>query len=67
MFTPRLAGITDYRLLLPAATLSGGLLVLIADTVARTVIAPQQLPVGIITALLGIPLFLYLLQRDARQ
>lgn len=60
----RLAGITDYRYLLPAATLGGGALVLIADTVARTVIAPQQLPVGIITALIGIPLFLFLLQRD---
>ena len=63
----RLTGITDHRLLLPAATLAGGILVLIADTVARTIIAPQQLPVGIITALIGIPLFLFLLQRDAKQ
>ncbi len=63
----RLTGITDHRLLLPAATLGGGILVLIADTVARTIIAPQQLPVGIITALIGIPLFLFLLQRDAKQ
>ena len=62
----RLTGITDHRLLLPAATLGGGILVLVADTVARTIIAPQQLPVGIITALIGIPLFLYLLQRDAK-
>ena len=63
----RLTGITDHRWLLPAATLAGGILVLIADTVARTIIAPQQLPVGIITALIGIPLFLFLLQRDAKQ
>lgn len=63
----RLAGITDHRYLLPAATLGGGLLVLVADTAARTLIAPQQLPVGIITALIGIPLFLYLLQREAKQ
>ena len=63
----RLTGITDHRLLLPAATLGGGILVLLADTVARTIIAPQQLPVGIITALIGIPLFLFLLQRDAKQ
>jgi len=63
----RLTGITDHRLLLPAATLAGGILVLLADTVARTIIAPQQLPVGIITALIGIPLFLFLLQRDAKQ
>ena len=63
----RLTGITDHRLLLPAATLGGGILVLLADTVARTIIAPQQLPVGIITAFIGIPLFLFLLQRDAKQ
>ena len=63
----RLIGITDHRFLLPAATLGGGILVLIADTAARTIIAPQQLPVGIITALIGIPLFLYLLQRDEKQ
>ena len=63
----RLTGLTDHRFLLPAATLGGGILVLVADTAARTIIAPQQLPVGIITALIGIPLFLFLLQRDARQ
>ena len=63
----RLTGLTDHRFLLPASTLGGGILVLLADTAARTVIAPQQLPVGIITALIGIPLFLFLLQRDAKQ
>ena len=63
----RLTGLTDHRFLLPAATLGGGILVLVADTAARTIIAPQQLPVGIITALIGIPLFLFLLQRAARQ
>lgn len=63
----RLTGLTDHRFLLPAATLGGGILVLVADTAARTIIAPQQLPVGIITALIGIPLFLFLLQRDAKQ
>lgn len=63
----RLTGLTDHRFLLPASTLGGGILVLVADTAARTVIAPQQLPVGIITALIGIPLFLFLLQKDAKQ
>ena len=48
----------DHRLLLPAATLVGGAFLLLADTLARTVIAPQQLPVGVITALVGVPLFL---------
>ena len=54
----------DQRLLIPAAALAGGILLTLADTVARTVIAPQQLPVGVITALLGVPLFLFLLYRS---
>ncbi|WP_067223129.1 FecCD family ABC transporter permease [Marinomonas gallaica] len=53
----------DQRLILPACALAGGCLVTLADTVARTVIAPEQLPVGVITALLGVPTFLYLLRR----
>lgn len=62
----RLLGITDHRLLLPGAVLLGGALVTCADTAARTVLAPQQLPVGILTALLGVPVFLYLLNREPR-
>ena len=54
----------DQRLLLPASALGGGILLTLADTLARTVIAPQQLPVGVITALLGVPLFLFLLYRS---
>lgn len=48
----------DHRLLLPASTLAGGAFLLLADTLARTLIAPQQLPVGVITALIGVPVFL---------
>jgi len=48
----------DHRLLLPAATLIGGAFLVLADTVARSIIAPQQLPVGVITALIGVPVFL---------
>ncbi|MEY2631952.1 MAG: hypothetical protein RIR00_606 [Pseudomonadota bacterium] len=59
----RLATGNDQRLLLPAATLAGGSLLLGADTLARSLIAPQQLPVGVLTALLGVPVFLYLLSR----
>lgn len=59
----RLMGYTDHRILIPAAALLGGTLLVIADTLARSIMAPQQLPVGIITAFLGIPLFLYLLRR----
>ncbi len=53
----------DHRLLIPAATLAGGTFLLLADTLARTIIAPQQLPVGVVTALIGAPVFLYQLHR----
>jgi iron complex transport system permease protein len=62
----RLAAGNDQRILLPASALAGGSLLLIADTLARAVIAPQQLPVGVLTALIGVPVFLFLLARDAR-
>ncbi|MCG5549136.1 FecCD family ABC transporter permease [Halorhodospira halochloris] len=54
----------DQRLILPAAALAGGALLALADVLARTLIAPEQLPVGVITAMLGVPLFLYLLHRS---
>ena len=59
----RLTGITDHRWLIPNSALLGGTLLLVADTIARTIIAPNQLPVGVIMAIIGVPLFLYLLQR----
>jgi iron complex transport system permease protein len=59
----RLAMGNDQRLLLPAATLAGGMLLTLADTAARTVAAPVQLPVGALTALIGVPVFLLLLTR----
>lgn len=52
----------DHRRLLPAVALFGALLLLVADTVARTVIAPAEIPVGVITAATGGPFFLYLLR-----
>ncbi len=54
----------DQRLILPACALAGGALLTLADTLARIVIAPEQLPVGVITALLGVPTFLVLLYRS---
>lgn len=57
----RLVAGNDQRVLLPACALAGGTLLLLADTLARTVVAPQQLPVGVITALLGVPTFIALL------
>ena len=61
----RRVGGTDHRVLIPVAALSGGSLLLLADTAARTLIRPMQLPVGVLTALIGVPIFLYLLQRQA--
>ncbi|HVF23095.1 MAG TPA: iron ABC transporter permease, partial [Pyrinomonadaceae bacterium] len=54
---------SDNRISIPAAALGGALFVIVADTVARTIIAPRELPVGAITALIGAPLFIYLLKR----
>ena len=56
---------SDHRVLLPAAFLLGGCLVMLADCLARTIIAPQQLPVGVLTAIIGIPVFLILLRRQS--
>jgi iron complex transport system permease protein len=62
----RLASGHDHRVLVPGAALLGGALLVLADTLARTLLAPQQLPVGVITALIGVPLFLVLLARRSR-
>jgi iron complex transport system permease protein len=59
----RLALGNDQRILLPASALAGGTLLLLADTAARTLVAPQQLPVGVITALIGVPAFMFLMTR----
>ncbi|MCB1775509.1 MAG: iron ABC transporter permease [Gammaproteobacteria bacterium] len=65
LVTPHLVrrlGIIEHRLLLPCAVLGGGALLVLADTAARTLISPMQLPVGVLTALIGVPTFLALLQ-----
>lgn len=53
----------DHRLLLPMSVLTGAIFMVIADLIARTVLAPAEIPVGIITAVCGVPFFLYLLRR----
>jgi iron complex transport system permease protein len=53
----------DHRLLLPASALVGGMFLVIADALARTLLAPSEIPVGVVTALAGGPIFLYLLSR----
>ncbi len=60
----RLTGVTDHRWLLPSSALLGGSLLVIADTFARVIIAPQQLPVGVIMAMIGVPMFLFQLHRS---
>ena len=63
----RLALGNDQRVLLPASVLAGGALLLVADTAARSLLAPLQLPVGVITALVGVPAFMLLLMRSPRK
>ena len=57
----------DHRLLLPASALAGAAFVVTADLLARTLLAPVEIPVGIITALIGAPFFLYLLRRNRKE
>jgi iron complex transport system permease protein len=56
---------SDHRILLPTAAFGGAIAVVLADTLARTVVAPSELPVGAMTALAGAPLFIYLLRRGS--
>ena len=58
---------SDHRVLLPAATLVGGAFLLLADMLARSLLAPQQLPVGAVTALIGVPVFLFQLHQSRRK
>jgi iron complex transport system permease protein len=57
----------DHRWLLPASALAGGVLLLLADTIARIIIAPTELPTGILTAILGAPFFIMLLVQQRRE
>jgi len=57
----------DHRLLLPASALAGGIFVVMADLLARTLLAPVEIPVGVITAIIGAPFFIYLLRRTRRE
>ncbi len=67
LIVPHLVRMTvgsDNRLVIPFSAISGATFVVLADTIARTVIAPRELPVGAVTALIGAPLFIYLLRRN---
>jgi len=60
----RLIAGSKHRIVIPAAALAGGSLLVVADTLARTILAPRQLPVGALTAAIGVPLFLVLMNRS---
>ncbi|MGH8496700.1 MAG: FecCD family ABC transporter permease [Gammaproteobacteria bacterium] len=60
----RLAAGADHRIVLPGAVLLGGSLLVLADTLARIALAPRQLPVGALTAMIGVPLFIILMNRQ---
>jgi iron complex transport system permease protein len=57
----------DHRLLLPASALVGAAFLVLADLLARSLLAPTEIPVGIVTALIGAPFFIYLLRRSKRE
>ena len=63
----RLLGARDHRLLVPSAVLLGGSFLVIADILARTIVAPQQLPTGVVTAIIGVPAFLIILRSTMKQ
>jgi iron complex transport system permease protein len=56
----------DHRSLLPLSALAGAILLILADTVSRTAMSPNEIPVGVITAFLGAPFFLFLLRRKKK-
>jgi iron complex transport system permease protein len=56
---------SDHRTLLPTAALGGAIFLVVSDTLARTIVAPAELPVGAVTAVAGAPVFIYLLRRAA--
>ena len=57
---------SDNRFLIPCSCLMGAIILLASDTLARTILAPAEIPVGIITAAIGVPFFLYLLLKRTR-
>lgn len=63
----RLLGARDHRVLMPSCVLLGGAFLVFADSLARTLIAPQQLPVGVITAVIGVPAFILILRSTIRK
>jgi len=57
----------NHKVLYPTASILGGIVLLLSDTIARTILSPREIPVGIITSIIGVPFFIYLLIRSKRQ
>jgi iron complex transport system permease protein len=57
----------DHKLVLPASVLGGALLLILSDVIARTVVSPAELPIGVVTALMGAPFFIMLLLNAKRK
>lgn len=57
----------DHKILYPTSAIAGGIVLLVSDTLARTVLMPREIPVGIITSIIGVPLFLYLLVKSRKE
>ncbi|GAI22090.1 unnamed protein product, partial [marine sediment metagenome] len=58
---------SDNRILYPTSALTGSLILIFSDTIARTITSPREIPVGIITAVIGAPYFLYLMKTKGRE
>jgi iron complex transport system permease protein len=57
----------SHKILLPASALAGAALLLLSDLIARTVAAPAEIPIGVITSFIGTPFFIWLLMRNKRK
>ncbi len=69
LITPHISKLlwgSDNRILIPATFMTGAIVLLIADTFARTILMPKEIPVGVITALIGGPYFIYLLMKKKK-
>jgi iron complex transport system permease protein len=57
----------DHKVLYPTSAIAGGIVLLFSDTIARTILSPREIPVGIVTSIIGVPFFIYLLLRSKRE
>jgi len=57
----------DHKVLYPTSAVAGGIVLLFSDTIARTILSPREIPVGIVTSIIGVPFFIYLLLRSKKE